>query len=73
MPQRGRVGAGAILSLIGIVVLVIFMIQNTEQVRVHFLAWYFTWAVWVLTLVTAALGALAWFGVGVVRRYRRGR
>ena len=73
MARRGRVGAGAILSLIGIVVLVIFMIQNTEQVRVHFLGWYFTWAVWVLVLVTAVLGAVAWFGVGVVRRYRRGR
>jgi len=73
MARRRGVGASAILSLIGIAVLVIFMIQNTEQVRVHFLGWYFTWSVWVLTLVTAVIGALAWFGIGVVRRYQRGR
>lgn len=73
MARRGGVGAEAILSLVGIAVLVVFMIQNTEQVRVHFLGWYFTWAVWVLTLVSAVIGALAWFGVGVVRRYQRGR
>jgi uncharacterized integral membrane protein len=73
MAQRGRVGAGAILSIIGIAALVIFMIQNTKDVRVHFLFWHFTWSLWVLILVTALIGALAWFGMGVVRRYRRGR
>ena len=73
MPQRGRIGAGVILSLIGIVVLVIFMIQNTQDIRVHFLVWHFTWSLWILVLVAAVIGALAWASGGVVRRYRRGR
>ncbi len=73
MAGRGRIGAGAIISIIGLVVLIVFMAQNTEKVRVHFLAWHFTWSVWLLVLVTALIGALIWFGIGVVRRYRRGR
>ena len=73
MPRRGRVGGGAVAALVGLVVLIVFMIQNTETVRVRFLIWHFTWSVWVLTLVATILGALAWFGVGVVRRYQRGR
>jgi uncharacterized integral membrane protein len=73
MPQRGRIGGGVIVSLIGIAALVIFMIQNTEKIRVHFLVWHFIWSLWIIVLVSAVIGALAWFGGGVVRRYRRGR
>jgi uncharacterized integral membrane protein len=73
MPQRGRVGGGVIVSLIAIAALVIFMIQNTEKIRVHFLHWYFIWSLWLVVLVAALIGALAWSGGGVVRRYRRGR
>lgn len=73
MPQRGRLGGGVIAALIGLAILIVFMIQNTERIRVHFLLWHFAWAVWIVVLVAAAIGALAWFGGGVVRRYRRGR
>jgi uncharacterized integral membrane protein len=73
MPSRGRIGGAAILSLIGLAALVIFMIQNTEKIRVHFLFWHFTWSLWIVVLVAALIGMLAWFGGGVVRRYRRGR
>ncbi len=73
MPQRSRVGSGVIVAGIGIAALVIFMVQNTEQIRVHFLLWHFTWSLWIVVLVAALIGALAWFGGGVVRRYRRGR
>lgn len=71
MPQRGRVGGGVIFVLVCVVALIIFMVQNTEKVRVHFLGWYFTWSVWLLVLVAAIIGALAWFGAEVARRYRR--
>jgi uncharacterized integral membrane protein len=69
--SKRRLGAGAIASLAGIAALVIFMVQNTEDVTVDFLAWSFTWPVWLLTLVSAAIGALVWLGLGVVRRHRR--
>lgn len=47
------------------------MLQNTDKVRLDFLIWSFTWPVWLLTIVSAVLGALVWFGLGVIRRHRR--
>jgi uncharacterized membrane protein len=49
---------GAIASLTGVGVLIIFMIQNTEEVTLNFLIWNL-------------FGALVWFGLGVLRRHRR--
>ena len=66
-----KLGGGAIASLSGAAILVIFMIQNTEDVKVDFLFWDFTWPVWLLTLVAALVGAFVWFGLGVLRRHRR--
>jgi uncharacterized integral membrane protein len=66
-----RVSGGAIASLVGLGLLVIFMIQNTERITPSFLFWSFTWPLWLLTLVSALVGALVWFGLGVVRRHRR--
>jgi uncharacterized integral membrane protein len=62
---------GAIAMLSGLGVLVLFMVQNTEDVRVSFLVWDFRWPVWLLTLGSAVLGAIIWFGAGVVRRHQR--
>lgn len=69
--DRGGLGGGAIASLIGVALLVIFMVQNREKVTLHFLVWNFTWPLWVFTLVIAVVGALVWFGLGVMRRHRR--
>ena len=68
---RGRMGGGAIASLVGIAALIVFMVQNTEDVTLDFLVWSFTWPVWLFTLIIAAVGALVWFGLGVLRRHRR--
>ena len=73
MAQRGRIGGGLIISLVGVAALVIFMIQNTEKIRVHFLPWHLTWSLWILILVAALIGGLAWFGGGVVRTSLRAR
>ncbi|HEY5153639.1 MAG TPA: LapA family protein [Acidimicrobiales bacterium] len=69
--NTARLGGGAIASLTGVGLLVIFMLQNRENVSLHFLVWTFTWPLWLLTLVTAMVGALVWFGLGVMRRHRR--
>ena len=66
-----RLSAGAVATVIGVAALVVFMLQNTKKVRVTFLAWHFTWALWLLSLVSALLGALAWTGASMVRRHRR--
>jgi uncharacterized integral membrane protein len=70
--QEGlQLGAGAIASLTGVGALAVFMGQNTDDVTVKFLVWEFTWPVWLLVLVSALIGALVWFGLGVLRRHRR--
>lgn len=66
-----RLGGGAIVSLTGAGLLVVFMIQNTDDVTLDFLLWSFTWPLWLFTLVTALVGAFVWFGLGVMRRHRR--
>ena len=66
-----RLGGGAIASLSGVGVLLIFMVQNTQDVTVHFLFWKFTWPLWLLILFSAVFGALVWLGLGVMRRHRR--
>ena len=71
-PAEGRrLGGGAIASLTGVGLLVIFMIQNRDDVRLDFLVWGFTWPLWLVTLVSALVGAAVWFGVGVLRRHNR--
>ena len=69
--ERRKLGGGAIASLGGLAVLVIFIVQNTEDVPVEFLFWDFTMPVWLLTLAAAVIGALVWLGLGVLRRHRR--
>ena len=69
--QGRRISGGAIASLTGVGLLLAFMLQNTEEVRLDFLFWSFTWPLWLLTIVSALLGALVWFGLGVMRRHRR--
>jgi uncharacterized integral membrane protein len=67
----GGMGAGAIASLTGAGVLAIFAIQNTQDVEVQFLAWSFTWPLWLYTIVVAVFGAIVWLGLGILRRHRR--
>jgi uncharacterized integral membrane protein len=66
-----QLSGGAIASLAGGGFLLAFMLQNRDDVRLDFLFWSFTWPLWLLTIVSALLGALVWFGLGVMRRHRR--
>src|SRR5262245_43095985 len=66
-----RLSGGAIASVTGLALLLIFVIQNTEDVEVKFLFLNFTWPLWLLITASAVLGALVWFGLGVMRRHRR--
>ena len=69
--QGLQLGGGVIASLTGVGLLLIFMIQNTEDVTLNFLVWSFTWPLWLCSVVMALFGALVWFGLGVIRRHRR--
>ena len=70
-PPSRRLSGGAIAALIGAGLLLIFMIQNTERVPLDFLGWSFRWPLWLVCLLSALLGAVVWFGAGVLRRHRR--
>jgi uncharacterized integral membrane protein len=69
----GRTGlsAGAIATIGGLALLIVFMVQNTERVAVSFLLWDLTWPVWLMVLGAALLGAIVLYGLGVVRRHRQ--
>jgi uncharacterized integral membrane protein len=69
--EGARISGGAIASIGGLAALIIFMAQNTNDVQVDFLFWHFTWPLWLTILVSAAVGAVVWFGLGVLRRHRR--
>lgn len=66
-----RVSGGVIASGGGIAALLIFVLQNTQDVHFNFLFVDFTWPLWLYTIVVAALGAAVWIGLGVLRRHRR--
>lgn len=66
-----RIGAGTVTTLIGLAVLLIFVIQNRQPIRFHFLFLNFTWPLWIYTIVAALFGAVVWIGLGVLRRHRR--
>lgn len=69
---RGRqLSGGALASLTGVALLLVFIVQNNQLVTLRFLFWSFAWPVWFFTIITALLGALVWFGLGVMRRHRR--
>jgi len=61
---RRRLGGGAIASLIGLAVLVIFVIQNRARIKIDFLFWTFIWPLWLYTIVIAVFGALVWVRAG---------
>ena len=73
-PSSGsrRLSGGAIALIVGAAVLLIFVFQNTEDVKFDFLFLGFTWPMWLYTFVVAAFGGLLWYGVEVLRRHRGG-
>jgi len=70
-PAKRKLSGGAIASLGGLGVLLLFIFQNTHDVRLHFLFWTGTWPLWIYTIVVAVFGAVTWLGLGVLRRHRR--
>jgi len=66
-----RLSGGVIATLAGGGLLVVFMVQNRDDVTLNFLFWSFTVPLWLFTLAVAILGSIVWFGIGVLRRHRR--
>jgi len=66
-----RVSAGLVALAVAGALLVAFMVQNPDRVRVELLAWELNVALWLLVLASAAAGALVWSGLSMLRRRRR--
>jgi uncharacterized integral membrane protein len=64
--QGFRLGGGAIASLVGLGLLVVFMIQNTQKVPIEFLFWDFYWPIWLIVLGSALIGAIVISIVSVI-------
>jgi uncharacterized integral membrane protein len=62
---------GLVATLAGGGLLVVFMVQNREDVTLDFLVWSFTVPLWLFTIVAAVLGSIVWIGLGILRRHRR--
>jgi uncharacterized integral membrane protein len=69
--RGGGVSGGLLATLAGGGLLVVFMVQNRDDVTLHFLVWSFTVPLWLFTLAVAVLGSIVWIGLGVLRRHRR--
>lgn len=65
------VSTSVVVAGSGLAALVVFMLQNRQDVTLTFLLWDFTWPVWLLTLSSALVGAFVWLGLGILRRHRR--
>jgi uncharacterized integral membrane protein len=63
--------AGLISTLAGGGLLVIFVVQNRDDVTLNFLSWSFTVPLWLFTILVAVLGSIVWIGLGIMRRHRR--
>ena len=70
MARRDR-GApvGLIVSGVALVVVLIFVFQNSESAKVHFLWMNVEWGVWFVILVSMILGALIGWGFRFWRRH----
>lgn len=66
-----RLSGGVLATLAGGGLLIVFMVQNRDDVTLDFLFWSFTVPLWLFTLTVAILGSILWIGLGVLRRHRR--
>jgi len=71
MPEGSRPSFGVVVTFVGSAALLVFMLQNRQDIRVHLFFWHVTLPVWFIIFGSAFLGALVWIGAGVFRRHRR--
>ena len=53
-----HLGGGAIATIVGVALLVIFVAENTQDVKFDFLFWSVDIPIWLLSLLMAGVGAL---------------
>jgi uncharacterized integral membrane protein len=69
--EKSPVSAGSIVSIAAAALLLVFMLQNRQDVRVNLLWGHATLPLWFIIFGSALFGAIVWLGFGVLRRHRR--
>lgn len=67
--RSGRAPVGLIASGIAGVLLLVFILQNTEQAKINFLWLDVTWGIWFVIVVSMVLGAVMGWGFRFWRRH----
>ena len=67
--QARRFGPALVLAVLAL----IFVLQNTEDVRVEFLWGDFEWPLWIMLLLFAVIGAVVFWAWSARRRRQRRR
>jgi uncharacterized integral membrane protein len=70
-PQASSISKGLLATLAGGGLLVVFVVQNRDDVTLNFLFWSFSVPMWLFTIAVAVLGSIVWIGIGMLRRHRR--
>lgn len=65
--QARRFGPPAIIAVVAL----LFVLQNTEDVKFEFLWFDFVWPMWAMLVVFAGVGAVVFYGLQRRRRRRR--
>jgi uncharacterized integral membrane protein len=68
--RREGPGAKVIVLFIALGLLILFVLQNTEQVRIDFLFWHGRWPAWIVILLVALLGLVVGWAAATVRGRR---
>jgi len=69
--DRSWISGRSVTALVLAALLLVFMLQNTQDVRVHLFVWHVTLPVWFVIFGSALLGALIWLAFSALRHRRR--
>ncbi len=69
--KREGLSSTMIGAIVALVILVIFVLQNTDEAKVDFLFWDATLSLWAVIVIGAALGFLVGWFLGRSRMKRR--
>jgi uncharacterized integral membrane protein len=64
--EKSKISPALIIGLIVAALIIIFIIQNSKQANVHVLFWNGQWSIWIVIVISVALGvvldrAIIWY------------
>jgi uncharacterized integral membrane protein len=58
-PEEGsKISPALIIGLIAAALIIIFIIQNSKQADIHILFWDGQWSIWIVIVISVALGVI---------------